>query len=70
VGSIGTDREDPSIFTVLTCPSGTPGEPVAEFSIIPPRWLVNDTLRTRHYQRSNVSEFMANVSGKLEGEEE
>jgi len=29
---------DPSIFTVLTCPSDTPGEAAADFVIFPPRY--------------------------------
>jgi homogentisate 1,2-dioxygenase len=32
--------QDPSIYTVLTCPSPEPGTAVADFVIFPPRWMV------------------------------
>lgn len=32
--------KDPSIFTVLTAKSDTPGVAVADFVIFPPRWAV------------------------------
>ncbi len=34
------DHPDPSIFTVLTSPSDTPGTANADFVIFPPRWMV------------------------------
>jgi homogentisate 1,2-dioxygenase len=34
------DHMDPSIFTVLTCPSLKPGTAIADFVIFPPRWSV------------------------------
>lgn len=34
--------QDPSIFTVLTCPSTQPGVAVADFVIFPPRWCVQE----------------------------
>ena len=34
------DHVDPSIFTVLTCPSNKPGTAVADFVIFPARWSV------------------------------
>ena len=40
VGSISVDHPDPSIFTVLTSPSDTPGTANVDFVIFPPRWLV------------------------------
>ena len=39
VNTVTTDHNDPSIFTVLTCPSHEPGVAVADFVIFPPRWL-------------------------------
>ena len=40
IGSISYDHPDPSIFTVLTSPSDTPGTANLDFVIFPPRWLV------------------------------
>jgi hypothetical protein len=37
INSVSFDHPDPSIFTVLTCPSDTPGEAAADFVIFPPR---------------------------------
>ncbi|MFD2272696.1 homogentisate 1,2-dioxygenase domain-containing protein [Undibacterium arcticum] len=34
------DHPDPSIFTVLTAPSDTPGTANVDFVIFPPRWMV------------------------------
>ena len=44
--------QDPSIFTVLTCPSVKPGVAVADFVIFPPRWCVQEhTFRPPYYHR-------------------
>lgn len=40
INSVSYDHIDPSIFTVLTCPSLEPGTAVADFVIFPPRWSV------------------------------
>jgi hypothetical protein len=37
------DHMDPSIFTVLTCPSLKPGTAIADFVIFPPRWSVGES---------------------------
>lgn len=64
IGSISFDHPDPSIFTVLTGPSDTPGTAIADFVIFPPRWLVaEDTFRPPWYHRNTMSEFMGLVSG-------
>ena len=39
INTVSADHPDPSIFTVLTCPSYEPGVAVADFVIFPPRWL-------------------------------
>lgn len=67
IGSISFDHPDPSIFTVLTCPSGIPGTAVADFVIFPPRWLVGeDTFRPPWYHRNCMSEFMGIIHGEYD----
>lgn len=45
--------KDPSIFTVLTCPSLKPGVAIADFVIFPPRWSVQEhTFRPPYYHRN------------------
>lgn len=64
IGSISFDHPDPSIFTVLTCPSDSPGTAIADFVIFPPRWLVaEDTFRPPYFHRNCMSEFMGNIVG-------
>jgi homogentisate 1,2-dioxygenase len=64
IGSISFDHPDPSIFTVLTSPSDTPGTANCDFVIFPPRWLVmEDTFRPPWYHRNLMSEFMGLVYG-------
>ncbi|MBB5209185.1 homogentisate 1,2-dioxygenase [Chiayiivirga flava] len=64
IGSISYDHPDPSIFTVLTSPSDTPGTANLDFVIFPPRWLVaQDTFRPPWFHRNIASEFMGLVHG-------
>ncbi|WP_231329453.1 homogentisate 1,2-dioxygenase [Actinomadura graeca] len=64
IGTISFDHPDPSIFTVLTSPTDTPGLANADFVIFPPRWLVGeDTFRPPWYHRNVMSEFMGLVRG-------
>jgi homogentisate 1,2-dioxygenase len=61
------DHPDPSIFTVLTCPSTTPGVAVADFVIFPPRWQVQEhTFRPPYYHRNCMSEYMGLIRGEYE----
>ena len=67
IGSISFDHPDPSIFTVLTSPSDTPGTANADFVIFPPRWLVGeDTFRPPWFHRNVMSEFMGLVTGEYD----
>jgi homogentisate 1,2-dioxygenase len=67
IGSISFDHPDPSIFTVLTSPSDTPGTANCDFVIFPPRWLVaEDTFRPPWYHRNVMSEFMGLVYGQYD----
>ena len=64
IGSISYDHPDPSIFTVLTSASDTPGTANLDFVIFPPRWLAGeDTFRPPWYHRNVASEFMGLVHG-------
>ena len=71
IGSISFDHPDPSIFTVLTSPSDTPGTANCDFVIFPPRWLVaEDTFRPPWYHRNFMSEFMGLVYGQYDARPE
>ena len=71
IGSISHDHPDPSIFTVLTSPSDTPGTANCDFVIFPPRWLVaEDTFRPPWYHRNFMSEFMGLVHGRYDAKAE
>ncbi len=64
VGAISFDHPDPSIFTVLTAPSETPGTANIDFVIFPERWAVaENTFRPPWYHRNLMSEFMGLVYG-------
>ena len=71
IGSISFDHPDPSIFTMLTSPSDTPGTANCDFVIFPPRWLVaEDTFRPPWYHRNVMSEFMGLVHGQYDAKPE
>jgi homogentisate 1,2-dioxygenase len=64
IGTVSFDHPDPSIFTVLTSPSDTPGVANCDFVIFPPRWMVaEDTFRPPWFHRNVMSEFMGLVRG-------
>ena len=64
VGAIMFDHPDPSIFTVMTAPSETPGTANVDFVIFPERWVVaENTFRPPWYHRNLMSEFMGLVYG-------
>ncbi|MGA8277518.1 MAG: homogentisate 1,2-dioxygenase [Rhodanobacteraceae bacterium] len=67
VGSISVDHPDPSIFTVLTSPSDTPGTANLDVAIFPPRWLVAEhTFRPPWFHRNVASEFMGLIHGEYD----
>ncbi len=71
IGSISFDHPDPSIFTVLTSPSGEAGVANCDFVIFPDRWLVmEDTFRPPWYHRNVMSEYMGLVYGQYDAKEE
>ncbi|MZE81769.1 homogentisate 1,2-dioxygenase [Streptomyces xinghaiensis] len=64
LGSISYDHPDPSIFTVLTSPSDTPGLAGIDFVVFAPRWLVGeDTFRPPYFHRNVMSEYMGLIEG-------
>lgn len=59
--------QDPSIYTVLTCPSESPGTAIADFVIFPPRWMVMDhSFRPPYYHRNIMTEYMGMIYGKYD----
>jgi homogentisate 1,2-dioxygenase len=71
INSVSFDHPDPSIFTVLTSPSATPGTANVDFVIFPPRWLVAEhTFRPPWFHRNVMSEFMGLVRGTYDAKEE
>jgi homogentisate 1,2-dioxygenase len=71
IGTISFDHPDPSIFTVLSSPSATPGVANADFVIFPPRWLVAEgTFRPPWYHRNVMSEFMGLIRGVYDAKAE
>jgi homogentisate 1,2-dioxygenase len=67
VGPVLFDHADPSIFTVLTSPSETPGTANVDFVIFPDRWLVaENTFRPPWYHMNVMSEFMGLVYGQYD----
>lgn len=70
INTVSFDHPDPSIFTVLTSPSGLPGTANIDFVIFPPRWMVaQDTFRPPYYHRNIMSEFMGLIHGKYDAKE-
>ena len=64
VGPVLFDHADPSIFTVLTSPSETPGTANIDFVLFSDRWLVaENTFRPPWYHMNVMSEFMGLVYG-------
>jgi homogentisate 1,2-dioxygenase len=71
VGAILFDHPDPSIFTVLTAPSETPGTANIDFVIFPERWMVAEhSFRPPWYHRNVMSEFMGLVYGVYDAKPE
>jgi homogentisate 1,2-dioxygenase len=75
INTVSFDHPDPSIFTVLTSPSGTEGamRGVAncDFVIFPPRWMVAEhTFRPPWFHRNVMSELMGLVRGVYDSKAE
>jgi homogentisate 1,2-dioxygenase len=64
IGTISFDHADPSIYTVLTSPSTTPGTANLDFVIFPPRWIVAEhTFRPPWFHRNVMNEYMGLIEG-------
>ncbi|HEU4535468.1 MAG TPA: homogentisate 1,2-dioxygenase [Polyangiaceae bacterium] len=70
MGTVSYDHPDPSIYTVLTSPSDTPGVANCDFVVFPPRWLVAEgTFRPPWFHRNLMSEYMGLVRGVYDAKE-
>ena len=71
IGTISFDHADPSLFTVLTSPSGQAGVANCDFVIFPPRWQVaENTFRPPWFHRNVMSELMGLVHGVYDAKAE
>jgi homogentisate 1,2-dioxygenase len=71
INTVSYDHPDPSIFTVLTSPSGQPGVANCDFVIFPPRWVVAEgTFRPPWFHRNVMSELMGLVHGAYDAKAE
>ncbi|RMX21108.1 homogentisate 1,2-dioxygenase [Legionella jordanis] len=67
INTVSFDHPDPSIFTVLTSESNTPGVANLDFVIFPPRWMVAEhTFRPPYFHRNIMSEFMGLIRGEYD----
>jgi homogentisate 1,2-dioxygenase len=70
INTVSYDHPDPSIFTVLTSPSDTPGTANCDFVIFPPRWMVaEETFRPPWFHRNVMCEFMGLIHGAYDAKE-
>jgi homogentisate 1,2-dioxygenase len=71
INTVSFDHPDPSIFTVLTSPSGLSGVANCDFVIFPPRWQVaEDSFRPPWFHRNVMSEMMGLVHGVYDAKAE
>jgi homogentisate 1,2-dioxygenase len=71
VGAILFDHPDPSIFTVLSAPSGVEGTANVDFVLFRDRWSVaENTFRPPWYHKNVMSELMGNIYGQYDAKPE
>jgi homogentisate 1,2-dioxygenase len=64
MGSVSFDHPDPSLNTVLTSPTNTPGLANVDFVVFPSRWQVaEDTFRPPWFHRNFMNEYMGLIRG-------
>jgi homogentisate 1,2-dioxygenase len=71
VNSVTYDHLDPSVYTVLTCPSAIHGTALADVVVFPPRMVATDsnTLRPPWFHRNVMSEFMGLIDGSYDAKQ-
>lgn len=71
INTVSFDHIDPSIFTVLTSPTVTPGTANVDFVIFPPRWAVAEhTFRPPWFHRNVMNEYMGLIEGSYDAKAE
>ncbi|KTD23404.1 Homogentisate 1,2-dioxygenase [Legionella lansingensis] len=71
INTVSFDHPDPSIFTVLTSESNTPGVANLDFVIFPPRWMVAEhTFRPPYFHRNIMNELMGLITGEYDAKKE
>jgi len=71
VGAVAFDHPDPSIFCVLTSPSGEAGVGNVDFVIFPERWQVAEhSFRPPWFHMNVMSEFMGLIFGRYDAKPE
>ena len=71
INTVSFDHPDPSIYTVLSAPSVTPGTANCDFAIFPPRWMVAEhSFRPPWFHRNLMNEFMGLVFGAYDAKAE
>lgn len=71
INTVSFDHPDPSIFTVLTSESATPGVAHLDFVIFPPRWMVGEhTFRPPYFHRNYMNELMGLIRGEYDAKKE
>ena len=71
VGALLFDHPDPSIYTVLTAPSGIDGTANIDFVLFRERWSVaENTFRPPWYHKNIMSELMGNIYGQYDAKPE
>ena len=71
LGTVSFDHPDPSLFTVVTSPSGEPGVANCDFVVFPPRWMVaENTFRPPWFHRNIMSEYMGLIHGSYDAKED
>lgn len=71
INTVSFDHPDPSIYTVLTSESDTPGVAHFDFVIFPPRWMVAEhTFRPPYFHRNYMNELMGLIRGEYDAKKE
>jgi len=70
LGTVSFDHPDPSIFTVLTSPTSTPGVANIDFVCIADRWMVAEhTFRPPWFHRNVMNECMGLIEGAYDAKQ-